>query len=77
MAELDYKPNSNRYKKAQKNVPAEKKKVEKVVTGNVKTRRKSGVSKLKDTFISEDISMIPQLDISVLTSSTALKYASS
>ena len=58
MAELDYKPNSNRYKKEQKNVPAEKKKVEKVVTGNVKTRKKSGVSKLKDTFISEDISNV-------------------
>ena len=58
MAELDYKPNSNRYKKEQKTAPAEKKKVEKVVTGNVKTRKKSGVSKLKDTFISEDISNV-------------------
>lgn len=58
MAELDYKPNSNRYKKDQKNVPAEKKKVEKVVTGTVKTRKKSGVSKLKDTFITEDVSNV-------------------
>lgn len=58
MAELDYKPNSNRYKKKQKSAPSEKKKVEKVVNGTVKTRKKSGVSKLKDTFISEDVSNV-------------------
>ena len=58
MAELDYKPNSNRYKKEQKDAPAERKKVEKVVKGNVKTKKKSGVSKLKDTFISEDVSNV-------------------
>ena len=58
MAELDYKPNSKRYKTEQKNAPADKKKVEKVVKGAVKTRKKSGVSKLKDTFISEDVSNV-------------------
>lgn len=58
MAELDYKPNSNRYKKEQKSAPADRKKVEKVVNGIVKTRKKSGVSKLKDTFISEDVSNV-------------------
>ena len=58
MAELDYKPNSKRYKTEQKDVPADKKKVEKVVKGAVKTRKKSGVSKLKDTFISEDVSNV-------------------
>ena len=58
MAELDYKPNSKRYKTEQKDAPADKKKVEKVVKGAVKTRKKSGVSKLKDTFISEDVSNV-------------------
>ena len=58
MAELDYKPNSKRYKTEQKDAPTDKKKVEKVVKGAVKTRKKSGVSKLKDTFISEDVSNV-------------------
>lgn len=49
----DYKPNSNRFKEAQR-AHAEKKKVEKVVHGKVKTKPKSGVSKLTDVFISED-----------------------
>ena len=58
MSELDYKPNSNRYKKEQSNAPVERKKVEKVVKGTVKTRKKSEVSKLKDVFISEDVSNV-------------------
>ena len=32
MSDLDYKPNSNRYKKEQSNALAERKKIEKVVT---------------------------------------------
>lgn len=58
MSELDYKPNSNRYKKEQNNATEERKKVEKVVKGTVKTRKKSEVSKLKDVFISEDVSNV-------------------
>ena len=49
----DYKPNSNRFKEEQKNKLPEKK-VEKVVTGKVVTRKKSVFSKLSDEFISED-----------------------
>jgi hypothetical protein len=51
-----YKPNSNRFKEEQKKNAdsTEKKKVEKVVRGKVKTKPKSGVSKLTDVFISED-----------------------
>ena len=49
----DYKPNSHKYKDNQAN-GVEKKKVEKVVTGNVKTRKKSEISKFADVFISED-----------------------
>lgn len=58
MSELDYKPNSKRYKNEQTNAPVERKKVEKVVTGKVKTKKKSEVSKLKDVFISEDVSNV-------------------
>ena len=58
MSDLDYKPNSNRYKSGQSNDQAEKKKDEKVVKGTVKTRKKSEISKLKDTFISEDVSNV-------------------
>lgn len=51
----DYKPNSHGYKEAQKNKAAlAEKKVEKVVTGKVVTRKKSVFSKLSDEFISED-----------------------
>lgn len=49
----DYKPNSNRFKDEQKQKEREKK-VEKVVSGTVITRKKSGVRKLADEFISED-----------------------
>lgn len=49
----DYKPNSHRYKEEQKEKAAEKK-VEKVVTGAVITKKKSGMRKFADEFISED-----------------------
>lgn len=48
--EMDVKPNSNKYK--QEN--SEKKRPEKVVTGAVKTRKKSELSKFTDVFIAED-----------------------
>ena len=56
--DMDYKPNSHKYKEEQKNLPAERKKVEKIVTGKVKTKKKSEASKLKDIFISEDVSNV-------------------
>lgn len=49
----DYKPNSNRFKEEQKQAEQDKK-VEKVVTGPVVTRKKSGLSKFAGEFISED-----------------------
>lgn len=53
----DYKPNSHMYKEEQKTVPAEKK-VKKVVKGKVKVKKKNEISKLADTFISEDASNV-------------------
>lgn len=49
----DYKPNSHRYKEEQKAVTSEKK-VEKVVKGGAKVRKRSELSKFTDNFISED-----------------------
>lgn len=54
----DYKPNSRRFKEEQKEAQTERKKVEKVVTGKVKTKKKGEMSKFKDVFISEDISNV-------------------
>lgn len=53
----DYKPNSHRFKEEQtKSVePAEeKKRVNKVVTGPVRTKKKSDITKFADIFISDD-----------------------
>ena len=50
----DYKPNSNRFKEEQKAATSEEKRVSKVVKGNVKTKKKSEISKFADIFIVED-----------------------
>ena len=50
----NYEPNSHKYKE-EKTSHEEKKKVEKVVSGVVKTKKKSEIKKVADIFISEDI----------------------
>lgn len=50
----EYKPNSHKYKMKQAEAAKEKEKIEKVVKGSVKTKKKSGVSKFADVFIAED-----------------------
>lgn len=58
---MDYKPNSNRFKKeqqGQKTASTEPKKVNKVIKGKVKTRKKSEIQKFADTFISEDMANV-------------------
>jgi len=54
METFDYKPNSNRSKENEK-ASKERPKLEKVVKGNIKTKKKSGASKFVETFISEDV----------------------
>ena len=55
----NYKPNSHTYKKQQKEDAVDKKKkVDKVVKGSVKTKKKNGVSKFADVFITEDIAEV-------------------
>lgn len=51
----EYKPNSHKYKETQKTAPKEKAKFEKVVSGTVKTKKKSEARKFADIFISEDV----------------------
>lgn len=54
---MDYNPNSNRFLTKDKPTEEEnlgKKKVDKVVSGSVKTKKKSSISKFADTFIEED-----------------------
>ena len=53
----EYKPNSHRFKESTESTKPEKK-VEKVVTGVVKTKKKSEISKFTDIFISEDASRV-------------------
>ena len=50
--EYDYKPNSHKSKQEQNELVKDKK-VDKVVKGTVKTKKKKGTS-IKDVFISED-----------------------
>ncbi len=52
----DYRPNSHKYNENQQKL--EKKKLEKVVRGPVKTRKKSEFEKLAGIFISEDASNV-------------------
>lgn len=52
----DYKPNSHRFKEEQKEArPEEKKKVEKVVKGSVKVKKKNEIRKFADIFVAEDV----------------------
>lgn len=57
MAEIpDYKPNTKKYKAEQAEQQlAERKKVEKVISGTAKVKKKSELRKFADNFISEDV----------------------
>ena len=55
MNDMNYTPNSHKFKDSQQKENTDKKKVEKVVKGTVKTRKKNEISKIADIFISEDI----------------------
>ena len=62
MAELDYTPNSHKFKEETQsqpqakpqNLPEKKPTVEKVVSGKVKTKKKNEIRKFTDVFIAED-----------------------
>lgn len=51
---VDYKPNSHKSKEES----SERKKLDKVVTGTVKTKKKGEIKKFTDLFVTEDISNV-------------------
>ena len=53
MEELDYKPNSNKYKKEQAELQAKKKDLKPVVSGKIK-RKKNEIRKFTDIFFADD-----------------------
>ena len=53
----EYKPNSHKSKEGQKGAVPEKK-VEKVIAGTVKSKKKSEIQKFTDVFISEDVNNV-------------------
>ena len=53
----EYKPNSHKYKEDQ-NRSSPEKKVEKVIAGTVKSKKKSEIRKFTDVFISEDVNNV-------------------
>lgn len=71
----DYKPNSNRFKEEQKDKAPEKR-AEKVVTGQVITKKKSGMRKFTDEFISEDAKNIKTYVVGEVLIPTAKKVIS-
>lgn len=54
----NYKPNSHKYKSEQQATGGERKKLEKVISGTAKAKKKSKAHKLTDVFISEDASSV-------------------
>lgn len=51
----DYKSNSHKSKEERVESISQRKKVEKIVTGSVKSKKKNGVQKFMDVFVSDDI----------------------
>lgn len=49
----DYKPNSHKFREGE-SASTDDKKIEKIVKGKVRTKPKSGISKISEVFISED-----------------------
>lgn len=53
----NYKPNSHKSKEEQKESTSEKK-IEKVISGSVKSKKKNEIQKFADVFISEDVNNV-------------------
>lgn len=58
MSEVHFEPNSHKYREEKQKEHPEKQRMEKVVQGAVKIKKKSEASKLRDVFIAEDASTI-------------------
>jgi hypothetical protein len=65
--DTNYKPNSNKYKEEQRKAAAENEKkpqVQKVVSGPVAVRKKTGIQKFADSFINDDMPKIKNYIVS-------------
>ena len=51
----DYKPNSHKYREEQKAAGPPEKKVEKIIDGSARVKKKIEAKKLAEIFISEDV----------------------
>ena len=71
---MEYKPNSHRSKEEQQK--KEREKLEKVVSGTAKIKKKSGTRKLADTLISEDASTVKTYIVSDVLIPAAKKLIS-
>lgn len=74
MSTTDYTPNSHRYREEQKQAVEERKRVEKITRGAVKTK-KNDIRKLTDVFISDDVKNIKSyvlMDVLVPTIKNAI-----
>ena len=65
---MDYKPNSNRFKEQQKEAETEKKKIQKVTTGKVKIKKKTGLQKMAGAMFAEDAEKVKTSCIGLIVS---------
>lgn len=72
----NYKPNSHKYKEEQKEKNVEKKKVEKVIRGTAKVKKKSKTSKFAEMFIAEDATSVKSYIVSDVLVPAAKKLIS-
>lgn len=71
----EYTPNSHKYRDEQRSTSQEERKIEKVIKGTAKIKKKSEFSKLADVFISEDVKNVKSfilMDILVPTVKKAI-----
>lgn len=72
----EYKPNSHKYKQEQKEKKNEEKKLEKVISGTAKVKKKTKTSKLAEAFISEDATNVKSYIVSDVLIPAAKKLIS-
>ena len=74
--DMNYPNNSHKAKSAQNEQATEEKRVEKVVNGKVTTKKKNGVTKFADVFISSDVDNVKSYIVSDLLIPAAKKLIS-
>ena len=71
-----YTPNSNKYKEEQKQANGERQKLDKVITGTAKAKKKSAARKFTDVFVAEDASNVKSYIVSDVLIPAAKKLIS-